>query len=120
MKKSASQELHQRLSTAKGYDAFSDILGPGTGEDDFREIERVILSRSDQHRMGPCLVEDTSDEIVLSTPPNRNPEPPELNAPWGPSHPLRMTIPAAVSRHDALTPTPGGGVCVSSISLTSS
>ena len=178
MKKSTSQELHKRLSTAKGFDAFSDILGPGTGEDDFREIEWAILSRcnarlvedslepstplnrenpeppglnaplgpSNPLRMPipaavsghpltptPCptttgddlreieriilsrcndrLVGDSSEEALLSTPLNReNPEPPGLNAPLSPSNPLRMPVPAAVSGHDALTPTPGGGV----------
>lgn len=115
MKKSASQELHQRLSTAKGYDTFSDILGSKTGEDDFREIEQAILSRTDRRHQiteaRPVEEEDPEEEPILSTPPDReNPEPPELNAPLGPSHPSRMTIPAAVSGHDALTPTPGGGV----------
>ena len=98
MKKSTSQELHKRLSTAKGFDAFSDILGPGTGEDDFREIEWAILSR--------CNARLVEDSLEPSTPLNReNPDPPGLNAPLGPSNPLRMPIPAAVSGHP-LTPTP--------------
>lgn len=112
MKKSASQELHKRLAAAKGYDAFLDILGPGTGEDDLREIERVILSRSDRHhQMNTRPVGDPSEDVILSTPRRRdNPEPPDGNAPLGPSNPLRMAIPAAVSGRDPLTPTPGGGV----------
>lgn len=86
-----------------------DILGCRTGEDEFREIEQAIASRPSRYRRS--INEAEHEEAFLSTPPNReNPEPPSLNAPLGPSNPLRMTIPAAVSGHDELTPTPGGGI----------
>jgi tRNA-dihydrouridine synthase 2 len=95
----------------------SDILGSRTGEDEFREIEQAIASRLDRshntvNSTSACQDQDEEEEdLLLSTPPERaNPEPPSLNAPRSPAHPLRMIIPAGVSGHDALTPTPGGGV----------
>lgn len=116
IKKAESQKLHQRLSVAKGYDAMSDILGSQTGEDEFREIEQAIASRPDRshdivNSTSVCQGQDEEEDTLLSTPPEReNPEPPSLNAPRSPAHPLRMTIPAGVSGHDAPTPTPSGGV----------
>lgn len=119
LKKAETQKLHQRLSIAKDYDAVADILGSRMGEEEFREIERAIAARPDRHHNVVNLAiknhaeeqDVEEDEVLLSTPPEReNPEPPTLNAPRGPAHPLRMTIPAGVSGHDALTPTPGGGV----------
>jgi len=119
LKKAETQKLHQRLSLAKDYDAVADIFGSGTGEDEFRQIEQAITSRPDRCHTVANLArevqdqdeEDQEEEVPLSTPPEReNPEPPSLNAPRGPTHPLRMTIPAGVSGHDAPTPTPGGGI----------
>lgn len=108
--------MHQRLSVAKNYDAVADIVGLGTGEDEFREIEQAIASRPDRYLNVANLISEVQDqdereEALLSTPPEReNPEPPSLNAPRGPTHLLRMTVPAGVSGRDAPTPTPGGGV----------
>jgi tRNA-dihydrouridine synthase 2 len=113
IKKTEAHNLHQRLCEAKGYDAVADISGPGTGEDDFREIEQAISSRPGRFHAVTNLAdeEDQEEGVPLSTPPEReNPEPPSLNAPREPTHPLRMTIPAGVSGHDAPTPTPGGGI----------
>ena len=95
----------------------ADLLGSRTGEDEFREIEQVIASRSDRYKFLDRQDQE-EEEAPLSTPPARqNPEPPDLNAPLGPANMLRMTIPAAVSGHDALTPTPGGGVPFEAISM---
>jgi tRNA-dihydrouridine synthase 2 len=97
----------------------ADLLGSGTGEEEFREIERAIALRPNRYHRFVNLTAETRDQgrdeeeqqAPISTPPEReNPEPPTLNAPRGPTHPLRMTIPAGVSGHDAMTPTPGGGV----------
>jgi len=122
LKKTEAQQLHQRISVAKDYDAVADLLAFGTGEEEFRQIEQVIASRTNRYHDVAELTTDGPDqnleeeeeeveEVFLSTPPEReNPEPPNLNAPLGPTHPLRMTIPAGVSGHDSLTPTPGGGV----------
>ncbi|KIM88910.1 hypothetical protein PILCRDRAFT_813912 [Piloderma croceum F 1598] len=114
LKKTETQNLHQRLSVAKSYDDVADISGSGTGEDEFRQIEQAIASRPDRFHTVNNLareVQDQEEEVPLSTPPEReNPEPPSLNAPRGPTHPLRMIIPAGVSGHDAPTPTPGGGI----------
>lgn len=90
----------------------ADLLGSRTGEDEFRDIEAAINSRPDRYHTALLLAEDANEEVVaLSTPPNtENPEPPTLHAPLGPTNALRMPIPAVISGHDALTPTPGGDV----------
>ncbi|KZP15653.1 FMN-linked oxidoreductase [Athelia psychrophila] len=109
--KAQAQALHQKLSAAKSYDAFADIMGSRTGEDEFREIEEAINSRPDRHHAALKLAEEVHDNAPVSTPPNReNPEPPSLDAPLAPPNARRMPIPSVISGHDAVTPTPGGGV----------
>jgi len=124
LKKAETQKLHQRLSVAKNYDAMADLLGSRTGEEEFRDIEQAIASRPNRYRNVVSLTtedigqDEEEEATILSTPPEReNPEPPNLNAPLGPAHALRMTIPAGVSGHDALTPTPGGDVTLAANSI---
>jgi tRNA-dihydrouridine synthase 2 len=86
-------------------------------------IVDAIRSRSDgTHRLldsasqkltesqDSAVAEESS--LPLATPPHYrpNPEPPGSGAPLGPSNEMRLPLPAGVSRHDAPTPTPGGGV----------
>lgn len=101
---------------AKSFDAFADLMGSRTGEDEFRDIEEAINSRPDRYHAALTLdeePEEVREEVSLSTPPNReNPEPPSLDAPFAPPNARRMPIPSAVSGHDAVTPTPGGGVAL--------
>jgi len=117
LKKVEAQRVHQAISAAKDYDAVADLFDSRTGEAEFHEIVLAIEARRKNHNLAKLTIENEpsedvqeDEEVPLSTPPEReNPEPPDLNAPRGPSHPLRMPIPAGVSGHDALTPTPGGG-----------
>jgi tRNA-dihydrouridine synthase 2 len=119
LKKAETQKLHQRLSAAKDYTAMEDLIGSGTGEEEFREIVQAVLSRLSQYHNAMIFttgVPDQEEEVMLSTPPEReNPEPPSLDAPLGPTHLLRMTIPAGVSGRDPPTPTPGGGISLAAI-----
>lgn len=114
IKKADAQLIHQRLSVAKDFEAMADIPGSRTGEDEFREIEEAILSRPNRYHNSLTITEGSDETpVILSTPPERsNPEPPSLNAPLGLANALRMEIPAGVSRHDALTPSPGGDVAL--------
>jgi len=101
------------------------ILDSRAGEDEFREIEQAIASRPDRYHQSleqqqDQEEEEEEEEALTSTPPAReNPEPPDLNAPLGPANALRMAIPAAVSGHDAVTPTPtpGGNVPLVAMSI---
>src|SRR5262245_38247487 len=104
---------HETISKAKSYDDLTDFIGGiWNGEEDMRAIVNVVESRSNYRP----VVQETNpvqaeDETTRQTPPYRpNPEPPGSGAPLGPSNDLRLMIPAGVSRHDAVTPTPSGGI----------
>lgn len=115
------------IAYAKGYDGVESIAGSWTGEEEFREIEKVLEARgSRQHVFEPVGVEASvptpKDEEVMSvvssdepspfvTPPGtQNPEPPSSAAPLLPSNGRIGGVPSLISGHDAETPTPGGGV----------
>jgi tRNA-dihydrouridine synthase 2 len=72
-----------------------------------RAIINAVQSRSNYR---PVIRDHVEDYGPLTPPYRPNPEPPGSGAPLGPSHELRLMIPAGVSGHDAVTPTPGGGI----------
>lgn len=112
VKKADVKKFRETLTQGKGYDDLTDFVGTWSGEEEMREIVKAIESRRPKNCQEPASYTPIRDEddVPLSTPPGReNPEPPSLGAPLHPSN-ERMSIPAMISRHDALTPTPGGGV----------
>ncbi|KAL1752059.1 hypothetical protein FB107DRAFT_220711 [Schizophyllum commune] len=107
--KKGTVDLRTQISKANNYDKVEDIAGGWTGEEDYKEIVRIIESRPPRR---PRFVSEEPAEIAhldpLHTPPNtQNPEPPSMGVP--PTFPDPSTIPA-LSGRDAPTPTPGGDV----------
>ena len=108
---------HETISKAKNYDDLTDFVGGiWNGEEEMRDIIEILESRSNYR---PVLFpphetegEDVEDEPQLWTTPHYrpNPEPPGSRAPLGPCNEHRAMIPAGVSGHDAVTPTPGCGL----------
>jgi len=128
LQKSDLKVYRDTISKAKEYDDLTDLVGGSwTGEEEMRTIMDAIRSRSDvthrlldsaSHRLmesqdTAAVAEELEESpLPLATPPHYrpNPEPPGSGAPLGPSNEMMMLLPAGVSRYDAPTPTPGGGV----------
>jgi len=104
LKKADAKKFREVLSKAKSYDDLTTLVGSGAGEDEFREILKAIESRSAKPLRR--LLQESCEESPSSTPPRRdNPEPPGLGAPLIAAN-GHIMIPAVISGHDALTPTP--------------
>ncbi|KAG1742731.1 uncharacterized protein EDB91DRAFT_1051632 [Suillus paluster] len=110
LSKTDAHELKSRIAKAKGYEDLEDIVGSWTGEEEFKEIMRVVEARplrtSAEAEQGEAAEENIPPPCV--TPPERpNPEPPSSGAP---KMGLRMPLPAIITGSDAVspTPTPGG------------
>ncbi|KZP15650.1 hypothetical protein FIBSPDRAFT_935070 [Athelia psychrophila] len=107
--KAQAQALHQKLSAAKSYDAFADIIGSRTGGDEFREIEEAINLRPDRHLAALKLAEKVNNARLNATQ-SREPRAAIPRCADCAPNARRMPIPSVISGHDAVTPTPGGGV----------
>jgi len=118
--RSDEHAFKSHLSKAKSFEDVDDIVGGAwTGEEEFAEIVRAIEARPSRNRntdllvaiATPRAVTDTDTPVVegthtpLDARPNPELEDP-LRAPLGPANERRMYIPAGVSGHDELTPTP--------------
>lgn len=109
IKKQDATKLRQALAQSKGFSGMDDIVGSWTGKEEFDAIAEAIEQHPPRdHRM---IIEPLDlDELVTTTPPaTQNPEPPGSGAPFMPNT-YRMAESAMLSGHDAVTPTPGGGV----------
>lgn len=115
LKKADTKEFRETLTRGKAYDDLTAVVGSWTGEDEFLGIVHAIESRSTKDNKPLASVhrgEEIDQDSPSCTPPKRdNPEPPGLDAPLIPANGRIMT-PAAISGHDSLTPTPGGGICL--------
>lgn len=103
--------MRQALSQSKGFSGMDDVVGSWTGKEEFDAIAEAIERHPPwDHRM---LLEPSTpdlDELATTTPPGtQNPEPPGSGAPFMPNT-YRMAESLVFSGHDAVTPTPGGGV----------
>jgi tRNA-dihydrouridine synthase 2 len=96
------------------------LVGSWSGEEEFREIVNAIERRhrpQDHGVLSPQWEEVPVDDSTLHTPPeSQNREPPVPETPRIPSN-GRFPIPALVSGHDAVTPTPTPGGHVSMVPL---
>lgn len=106
--------MRQALAQSKDFSGMDEVVGSWTGKTEFEEIAKAIdQSPPRAHRMllNSSAEQSYEDEQVNVTPPATQncKEPP--GAPFLPDlH--RMPIPPMVSGHDAVTPTPGGGVAM--------
>jgi len=121
--KSDSVSLKGLVAKSKEYTSLESIVGSWTGDEEMRKIINAIESRPPKdHRMmlvsrksvSPSTPQDNSspesDEREFITPENtQNPEPPGSGAPFMPND-AGKAIPTLIPGHDAVTPTPGGGV----------
>ncbi|KAG1747545.1 FMN-linked oxidoreductase [Suillus lakei] len=108
--KTDAHALKSRIAKAKGYEDIGDIVGSWTGEEDFKEISRIVEARPPRIS-AEAEQEEASEEDIhppCATPPDRpNPEPPSSGAP---KMGLRMPMPAILTGSDMVSPspTPGG------------
>ncbi|RDB29464.1 tRNA-dihydrouridine(20) synthase [NAD(P)+] [Hypsizygus marmoreus] len=122
VKKAEATLMRQTLSQSKDFHGMSEIVGTWTGKEEFEDIVKTIEAYPPrEHRLvvfdafAPQPTPSPPDEYEQpeTTPPGtQNPEPPGSGAPFLPSNPLRGVLPAMLSGHDAVTPTPGGGVAL--------
>ncbi|KAF9566940.1 tRNA-dihydrouridine synthase 2 [Agrocybe pediades] len=98
--------LHQQLSKAKEYKDLEDIMGTGSGEDDFKKVVKAIEERSPrEHRMILETAETKQPFLTITPEGTQNPEPPTLNAPFLPND-TSSTLKEVPGRDAATTPTP--------------
>jgi tRNA-dihydrouridine synthase 2 len=104
--KAEGRKIKEALSRAKSYDDLAAMVGPWTGKDELEEIATALEART-QRGYKDREDEGTGVEESLTCTPmgTMNPEPPGPGAPLGPSN-GRFPLPALVSGHDAVTPTP--------------
>ena len=111
------KRLKDALVKAKGYDGLTELVGSWSGEDDFAEIVEVIkLRRLRDHGLlstMPGLVESSG---FLTPPVYHSSAQVEPGAPRTPSN-GRIPVPAILTGHDAVTPTPTPGGSVSTVLL---
>jgi len=96
--RSAEKSFKDKLAKCKSFDDVDDIVGDWTGEADFAEIVQAIEARPSRNM-----------DDGTSTPNDWRPNPQiqkNLQAPLLPANERRLYIPAAVSGHDELTPSP--------------
>lgn len=121
--KAAQKRYREVLHSTKGFDGLEEIVGSWTGEDDFREIVKMIEARPPRlHALPlPPTVGQPGHPSDPVTPPTlvtpsgtSNPEPPGSGAPLMLAlHRLDLPI---LTGHDPLTPSPTpGGISVASI-----
>lgn len=109
--KTDAHELKSRIAKAKGYESLDDIVGSWTGEEEFKEISRIVEARQPRISAEAEQEEVSEEEDIpppCATPPDRpNPEPPKSGAP---KMGLRMPMPAILTGSNMVspTPTPGG------------
>ncbi|KAG2155753.1 hypothetical protein DEU56DRAFT_322513 [Suillus clintonianus] len=109
LSKTDAHEVKSRIAKAKGYEDLEDIVGSWTGEEEFKEISRIVEARPP--RISAEAEQEEAEEDIpppCATPPDRpNPEPPLSGAP---KMGLRMPMPAIITGSDMVspTPTPGG------------
>lgn len=109
--KTDAHELKARIAKAKGYEDIEDIVGSWTGEEEFKEISRIVearLPRISAEAEQEEVAEEEDTPPPCATPPDRpNPEPPTSGAP---KMGLRMPMPAILTGSNMVspTPTPGG------------
>ncbi|KAJ7736909.1 hypothetical protein B0H16DRAFT_1664812 [Mycena metata] len=122
--KAAQKHYRIVLNGTKGFDGLEEIVGSWTGEDDFKEIVKIIEARPPRLRADP----DPDETVQPSTwSPEPSVTPPTLVTPTGTSNPEppssgaplmlalhRLDLPV-LNGHDPLTPTPGGGVSVAAV-----
>lgn len=107
--KTDAHELKSRIAKAKGYEDIEDIVGSWTGEEEFKEISRIVEARPP--RISAEAEQGDEEENIpppCATPPDRpNPEPPTSGAP---KIGFRIPIPAILTGSNMVspTPTPGG------------
>lgn len=112
--RSDEHAFKSQLSRAKSFDDADQIVGGvWTGEEEFAKIVRAIEARPSRNRDTAVLGEPTALLDVAGegtrTPVDARPNPQmedPLLAPLGPANERRIYIPAGVSGHDELTPTP--------------
>ncbi|KAJ6604943.1 tRNA-dihydrouridine synthase 2 [Mycena sp. CBHHK59/15] len=120
--KSEQKHYRQVLNGTKGFDGLEEIVGSWTGEEDFQEMVKAIEARPPRSRTwsqpsadpleaNPDDNVETDPSPPLGTPTDtQNPEPPGSGAPLMLAlHRLDLPV---LTGHDALTPTPEGGVSV--------
>jgi tRNA-dihydrouridine synthase 2 len=113
IKKQDATQMRQALAHSKGFSGMAEVVGSWTGKEEFDEIAQSIEQHPPRdHRMlmEPAVGHPDDDELATTTPPDtQNPEPPGSGAPFMPNT-YRFAESAMLSGHDAVTPTPGGGV----------
>lgn len=116
--KAAQKRYREILNSTKGFDGLEEIVGSWTGEEDFKEIVKIIEARPPRGcgQEHPAVPSDAAESRGFSPPklspllvtPTEtvNPEPPSSGAPLMLAL-QSLDIPALNGR-DPLTPTPGG------------
>ncbi|KAJ7292660.1 hypothetical protein C8J57DRAFT_1428750 [Mycena rebaudengoi] len=116
--KAAQKRYREILNSTKGFDGLEEIVGSWTGEEDFKEIVKIIEARPPRGcgQEHPAVPSDAAESRGFSPPklspllvtPTEtvNPEPPSSGAPLILAL-QSLDIPALNGR-DPLTPTPGG------------
>ncbi|CAK5280789.1 unnamed protein product [Mycena citricolor] len=110
--KAAQKRYREILHSTKGFDGLEEIVGDWTGEEDFKEIVRIIEARPPRTR---AQMENLSSspspvpsESLICTPPDTvNPEPPGSGVPLLFTEHLVKDL-AILKGEGPLTPSPGG------------
>lgn len=121
MSKADHVNFRQKFAACKEYDDMTELVGSWTGAEEMKAIVAAIEARPERknrlREVSTPATDDTSDvedveEDPEVTPPGtQNPEPPGSGAPLLPGS-IHRLIPLTL-RHDAVTPTPGGGISMS-------
>ncbi|KAI3604824.1 trna-dihydrouridine synthase 2 [Moniliophthora roreri] len=109
--KNEEKRIREAVVRARSFEDVASIVGEWTGEEEFKEIAKVIEARPIRMRKEGIAdiinKEADEDSTTTLTPPNTtNPEPPSSRAPHMGKDGPRF-LPAAVTGQDPLTPTPG-------------
>ncbi|KAF8899236.1 hypothetical protein BD779DRAFT_1432038 [Infundibulicybe gibba] len=111
VKKADAVKFRQALAQAKDYAGMESVVGSWTGEDEFLSIKEAIEARpiwgaKQSVKQSPTPAKEAEVRTPQGT---HNPESPGSGAPFMPGN-RHQPIPSIISGHDALTPTPGGGI----------
>ncbi|KAF9256355.1 tRNA-dihydrouridine synthase 2 [Marasmius fiardii PR-910] len=120
--KAEEKRVREAVVKARSFDDVADIAGSWTGEEDFREIFKVIESRLPRTNSYPPSESETvgtvtpsevvSDPAYLTPQGTQNPDPPGSGAPLLEEGKLPRNLPAMITGEGPLTPTPGGEIIV--------
>ncbi|KAG7089721.1 hypothetical protein E1B28_011376 [Marasmius oreades] len=120
--KAEEKRVREAVVKARSFDDVAEIAGSWTGEDDFRDIVKVIESRPSGINLhlpleigseGDITPLEVGPDPAFSTPEGtQNPEPPGSGAPLLGVDELPRHPPALLMSEGPLTPTPGGGITV--------